>query len=149
MTADPEAVVSIARRWVGTPYVHQGSALGAGCDCLGLIRGIWRALFGAEPETVPAYSQDWAEPQRNEVLMQAAVRHLMRVERDAALEPAQVLLFRMKDGGIAKHLGVLSESAAEGARFIHAYSGHAVTESPLSQPWRRRIAARFHFPNEV
>ncbi|RDD95564.1 peptidase, partial [Paracoccus pantotrophus] len=29
------AVVQAARGWIGTPYVHQGSAKGAGTDCLG------------------------------------------------------------------------------------------------------------------
>jgi len=56
-----------------------------------------------------------------------------------------VLLFRMRDGGIAKHLGIQSEVGAS-ARFVHAYTGHGVVESPLSRPWQRRIAARFAFP---
>ena len=44
MPDDPRArVVAEARMWIGTPYVHQASALGAGCDCLGLVRGVWRA----------------------------------------------------------------------------------------------------------
>ena len=47
-------IVAAARAWIGTPYVHQGSALGAGCDCLGLLRGIWREVKGTEPETIPA-----------------------------------------------------------------------------------------------
>jgi len=41
------AIVTEARRWIGTPYVHQGSLCGAGSDCLGLIRGIYRATLGA------------------------------------------------------------------------------------------------------
>lgn len=142
------AVLIEARSWIGTPYVHQASCKGAGCDCLGLIRGIWRALYGTEPEAVPAYSQDWAEPQGDEVLMRASLRHLVQVPAGAPLAAGQVLLFRMKQSGIAKHLGLCSagDDAEDGARFIHAYSGHAVTESPLPAPWRRRIAARFDFP---
>jgi hypothetical protein len=54
----------------------------------------------------------------------------------------------MRDGGVAKHLGLAAEIGAQ-ATFIHAYSGHAVVESPLSAPWRRRIVARFAFPQEV
>jgi hypothetical protein len=49
----------------------------------------------------------------------------------------------MRDGTVAKHLGVVSVA---GARFIHAYSGHGVVESPLSQPWLRRVVGRFRFP---
>ncbi|MDF1729794.1 MAG: peptidase, partial [Sulfitobacter sp.] len=61
--------VGIARAWIGTPYIHQASRQGAGCDCLGLLRGLWRELYGSEPEAVPAYSRDWSEPQGAELLM--------------------------------------------------------------------------------
>lgn len=136
------SVVTEARRWIGTPYLHQASVQGAGCDCLGLIRGIWRALYGAEPETVPVYTADWDEPQGHEVLAAAVTRHLRPITGDWEL--GQILLFRMRQGSVAKHLGVLSQTN-DVPHFIHAYTGHGVVESPLSDPWRRRVAARFAF----
>jgi len=136
-------IVKIARSWIGTPYLHQASAQGAGCDCLGLLRGIWRAIYGAEPEAIPAYSPDWSEPQGAERLMAAASRHLRKLEV-APIAPGQVILFRMRRGAVAKHLGVISEVGKRPC-FIHAYQGHGVVESPLSTPWRKRIAARFEF----
>lgn len=137
-----DTVVEIARSWVGTPYVHQASAKGAGADCLGLLRGVWREMFGAEPEAVPVYSGDWSEPQRAEVLWAAAARHL--VEKPVAeTAPGDVILFRMRAGSVAKHLGIVGSG---GRSFIHSYSGHGVVESALSAPWRRRIAAIFEFP---
>jgi NlpC/P60 family putative phage cell wall peptidase len=48
-----ESIVKAARGWLGTPYHHQASVKGAGADCLGLIRGLWRELYGSEPEAVP------------------------------------------------------------------------------------------------
>lgn len=139
--------VAAARAWIGTPYRHQASVLGAGTDCLGLVRGVWRALYGAEPEAVLPYTQDWAEVARDEVLWASAGRHLTEVAEGVG-EPGDVLLFRMRDGMVAKHLGIAA--TREGmASFIHAYSGHAVTESPLSEPWRRRIVARFRFPERT
>ncbi|TNJ46731.1 NlpC/P60 family protein [Phaeobacter sp. B1627] len=131
-----------ARRWLGTPYRHQGAVQGAGCDCLGLIRGIWQALYAEEPERVPPYSRDWAERDSDERLWRAALRHLCEVE--AGQERAgQVLLFRMRSGAVAKHLGLASGRD----RFIHAYSGHGVVESALTPAWSRRIVARFEFPD--
>ena len=56
MTAEAsraEEIVARARAWIGTPYRHQASRKGVGCDCLGLVRGVWRAVCGAEPEVVP------------------------------------------------------------------------------------------------
>lgn len=138
------AVVLSARGWLGTPYRHQCSVKGAGTDCLGLLRGIWREVIGPEPETVPNYSRDWSEPQGEEALWQAALRHLTPKPLTAEA-PGDVLLFRMRDRGVAKHLGIAAEIGAQPS-FIHAYSGHAVVESPLSLPWRRRIVARFSFP---
>ncbi len=142
-----EQAVEIARTWIGTPYRHQAACLGAGTDCLGLLRGVWRTLFGAEPEAVPAYSMDWSEPQGEEALWRAAKRHLIeKALTDDA--PGDVLLFRMRGGAVAKHLGIAANIGAD-ASFIHAYSRHSVVESPLSDPWRRRIVARFSFPEEV
>ena len=142
-----DEIVRAARGWIGTPYRHQAAMRGAGCDCLGLLRGVWREVLGAEPEPVPAYSMDWAEPQGDERLWQAARRHLLEVApSDEAA--GDVILFRMRAGAVAKHLG-LAARVGPGATFIHSYAGHGVVESPLSTPWRRRIAARFRFPKEA
>ena len=146
MSARSKAVVDEARRWIGTPYVHQASCRGAGTDCLGLLRGIWRAVIGAEPESVPAYTVDWSEPGREERLWQAAITHLVAKPLDEEA-PGDVLLFRMRDGSVAKHIGIAGDTGPN-RTFIHAYSGHAVVENALSQPWARRIVARFAFPEE-
>ncbi len=142
-----QRIVAEARAWIGTPYLHQASCRGAGTDCLGLVRGVWRALLGPEPAEIPAYTQDWAEPSGEEVLLEAGLRHLRQKPRTEAA-PGDVLLFRMRDAAVAKHLGIAASVGPE-ARFIHAYSGHGVVESPLSGPWERRIAARFAFPGEA
>ena len=144
MTPGLCAVVE-ARSWIGTPYLHQASAKGAGTDCLGLLRGVWRAVQGTEPEPVPPYTDDWAEPSGDEVMFAAAERWLLRKNPTGA-EVGDVLLFRMRQGCIAKHLGIQSEVGSQPA-FVHAYTNHGVVESPLSQPWQRRIAARFSFPD--
>ncbi|MEM6371505.1 MAG: NlpC/P60 family protein [Pseudomonadota bacterium] len=146
MTVQRAAIVREARAWIGTPYVHQHAAQGAGCDCLGLIRGVWRAVMGCEPERPPAYSMDWSEPQGAEMLWAAALRHLSPKSLDAAA-PGDVILFRMRAGSVAKHLGIQTQ-IGQPAAFVHAYSGHGVVESPLSAPWARRIVARFEFPTE-
>lgn len=134
------AVVAEARAWLGTPYVHQASCRGAGADCLGLVRGIWRAVVGPEPAALPPYTPDWGEAGGREVLAEAALRWLVPAAAGAA--PGDVLLFRMRPGAVAKHLGV----QAGPDTFVHAYSGRGVVESPLSGPWARRIAGRFRFP---
>lgn len=146
MMIQRQDIVAEARAWLGTPYVHQASVRGAGTDCLGLLRGVWRALVGEEPEAVPVYSMDWSEPQGEERMWAAARRH-MTGKRMNQMQPGDVLLFRMRDAGVAKHLGIVSTTGAV-PRFIHAYSGHGVVENALSDPWRRRVVACFQFPLE-
>ncbi|MDE4132112.1 peptidase [Phaeobacter sp. QD34_3] len=147
-------IAALARGWLGTPYVHQASRREAGCDCLGLIRGIWREALGAEPAPLPPYTMDWSEPQGQERLWQAAHSYLTPKPLEGAAL-GDVLLFRMRTGSVAKHLGIQSELGDTGKRavsvprFIHAYSGRGVVECALSAPWQRRIVARFAYPQEV
>ncbi|MCB1512034.1 MAG: C40 family peptidase [Hyphomicrobiaceae bacterium] len=134
-------VLKAARSWLGTPYHHQASLRGVGTDCLGLLRGVWRELYGCEAEVPPGYSRDWAEAGRREQLSEAAGRHLVRVPR-SDMRPADVLLFRMRDGVPAKHVGLLASETT----FIHAAEGVSVAEVALQAWWRRRIAAVYAFP---
>jgi NlpC/P60 family putative phage cell wall peptidase len=135
------AIVAEARTWIGTPYRHQASLKGVGCDCLGLVRGIWRNCIGDEPETPPPYAPDWAEAKGDETLVAAALRHLVPVARDDFM-PGDVLLFRWRDGFVAKHVAIASSERA----MIHAHDGAAVCEIALSPWWRRRLAYAFRFP---
>ncbi|RMF37081.1 MAG: peptidase [Alphaproteobacteria bacterium] len=139
-----ERVVTLARRWIGTPYQHQASARGAGTDCLGLVRGVWRELFGSEPGPIPAYTPDWAEAGAEEVVLERAARYLLRVA-PSERRPGDVLVFRMRRGVVAKHMGICAERDGRES-FIHAYSGRSVCETLLGGYWERRIAAVFRFP---
>jgi len=137
----PARIVKSARRWIGTPYHDQASVRGVGCDCLGLLRGVWRDVVGSEPMPVPPYSRDWGEAGPVEVLAEAA--RIAMLELDVAEARAgDVILFRMRAGAIAKHMGILSGVG----RFIHAYERTGVIEEHLTPAWQRRIAFAFRFP---
>jgi NlpC/P60 family putative phage cell wall peptidase len=102
-------------------------------------------MLGPEPEAVPAYTADWAEPSGSEDLLAAAERHLLPVTNGDA-RPGDLVVMRMREGGVAKHVGVLARSPLGHPTLIHAYSGHGVVESPLTPAWSRRIAGTFRFP---
>lgn len=138
-------VLAAAQGFLGTPYRHQGSTAGVGCDCLGLIRGVWRMLYGREPEEPPAYASDWAERGGADRLIEAALRHFGPALPVEAMMPGDVILFRWRDGMPAKHAGIY----AGDDRFIHAYEQAAVVNSPLVPAWRRRIAAVHRFPERT
>ena len=162
-------IVEEARSWVGTPYVHQASCKGAGCDCLGLIRGVWRAVMGAEPETPPPYSPDWTAADGGESLLLAAARHLRPVWLDRPartalcdaghatedlppddeappgadeIAPGDVLLFRYRSRLPARHAGIATGTGT----MIHAREGIGVVTEPVVGWWHRHMAAVFAFP---
>lgn len=136
-----EAVVAAAKGWLGTPYRHQASRKGVGCDCLGLVLGVWRELYGEAPETPGAYAPDWASGGPGDTLMEAAKRHCLA--KAGAPGAGDLVLFRWKRNLPARHAGIMIEKD----RFIHAYEGHAVLVSALVLQWRSRIAGVFGFPH--
>jgi NlpC/P60 family putative phage cell wall peptidase len=134
-------IVASATAWLGTPYRHQASLKGVGCDCLGLVRGVWRDLYGSEPQVAPAYSADWAEAGGSETLAEAARRHLTEIPY-TEVRAGDVLLFRWKPYLPAKHAGI----AVAPDRLIHAQDGAVVSEIVLSRWWLSRRAFAFAFP---
>jgi NlpC/P60 family putative phage cell wall peptidase len=134
-------VVRVARGWIGTPYQHQASLKGVGTDCLGLVRGVWRELYGSDAETPPPYTRDWAEAGARETMLEAAERHLVGVSRIDP-RPGDILIFRLRPGVAAKHAAILATPKT----MIHAAEGAPAAEVPLSSWWRRRIAKVYAFP---
>jgi len=132
-------IIAAARRWIGTPYHDQASVRGVGCDCLGLIRGVWREVIGNEPTDIPPYTRDWGEAGEEEILAERARKWLQPVSLKD-IKPGCILLFRMKDTAIAKHCGIMSGAS----HFIHAYERVGVIEQQLTTAWRRGLAFGFN-----
>jgi NlpC/P60 family putative phage cell wall peptidase len=141
MSLTRTAIIAEARSWIGTPYRHQGSLKGVGCDCLGLVRGVWRAAIGKEPEAPPPYAPDWAEAAQGEALAAAARRHLTPIAV-GAFKPGDVLLFRWRANLPAKHAAIVTAPTL----MVHAHDGAAVAEVAIAPWWRRRLAYAFRFP---
>ncbi len=134
-------IVEAAFTWIDTPYQHQASVKQAGCDCLGLIRGIWREFYGREPMSVPPYTANWAEENGQETLLHAAEQCLQSCLKSQT-QAGDVILFRMQAQSPVKHMAIMSAPD----RIIHAYWGRAVVESFLVPYWIRRWSHSFSFP---
>lgn len=134
-----DQVVAEARRWTGTPYHHQASLAGVGCDCLGLVRGVWRALYGEEPEAPPPYPV--SSLVKDDLLTPALRRWLIEIPEPEA-RAGDVLVFAWRRTAPARHCGI--QTADD--RFIHACSRRFVAETPLTPWWRRHCLASFSFP---
>ncbi|HEV7416025.1 MAG TPA: NlpC/P60 family protein [Tianweitania sediminis] len=144
-----ERVVAEALSWRGTPYRHQGRQRGVGCDCLGLIVGVWQGLYGKAPAMVPdTYSLDWAETGADDLLLQAARAHFRACPSSPEIgvpAPGNLMLLRWHENAPATHCAI----ALPQNRMIHAYEQHGVVVSALNRHWRNRIAGVFAFPAHI
>lgn len=137
-------VIKIARTWIGTPYHHQSSVKGVGCDCIGLIHGVYQELHNTNAVYVPSYSRDWGNDDKNEDLLVAARTYLNEIPVEDATV-GSVLALRWLKEGVAKHAVILSEDD----KMIHAYDKAKVEEVHMSDWWKRKIVAAFNFKDNV
>jgi NlpC/P60 family putative phage cell wall peptidase len=123
------------------PLPAPGLLRGVGCDCLGLVRGVWRALYGAEPEPrrpIARTGPSWAA---RAPAGEALDRRLIPL---ASPPPARATscCSAWRPRRPAKHCAIRSADD----RMIHAYWGRACVESWLGRWWRERLVAAFRFP---
>jgi len=133
------AIVEAARGWVGTPYRHLAARRGVGCDCIGLIRGVWGEVIGIAPE-LPPYRADWRDGTHSAELRALAEQCL----RPGAMGPGAVLLFRIGASMAPRHCGIF---VGDG-RFVHAQERLGVVEGNLTDGWARRVVSTFAFPEQ-
>lgn len=134
-------IVTAARAWRGTPFHHRAALRGVGCDCIGLVLGLYRDLHGRDAEVAPAYAADWGELAAGEPLLAGLTRHLDPVGPERA-RPGDVLAFRWLPGRAVAHVAVLTAPD----RMVHAHRRHGVAEVAYVPAFRRRLEQAFAFP---
>ena len=144
MLVKTEDIIAEARDWIGTPYQHQASLKGIGCDCIGLVRGIFRELYGYEVAENINYSSDWGDSNRNEDIIAAGFKYMTSVPLNE-MAPGDMVAVRWAKGRVAKHVMILTEEG----KAAHSYNNSPTTEIHLSDWWKRRIVYAFRFPREV
>lgn len=137
-----EKILEITKSWIGTPYHHQESLKHVGCDCLGLVRGVYEELYNQRTAPIRRYSKDWSEQNKQETLIEAANEHLIKIVPNER-QVGDVLIFRFRKWMIAKHTGILTAPD----KMVHAIEGAKVEEVHLNNWWKRHLAAVFSFPH--
>lgn len=132
---DRRRFIAAARRYLGTPFRHQGRQPGRGLDCVGVIACAAREL-GFSDYDVTNYSR---LPQGR-----AIERHLLRAGMEpiapTAAQPGDVVVMRFERD--PQHLALMTNRGV-----LHAYlESGAVVEHRLDAIWRSRIVAAFRFP---
>lgn len=138
------AIVAEAREWIGTPYHHLAHLKGVGCDCIGLLRGVWEAVNGPLPAPPPAYTPQWHLHQKESQLIQVltTVYGFRQLTITCAPPVGSVLCFGVGKGP-AHHAGIMTERGT----FIHSImQANKVEEVPLGAHWRARLRAVLDYP---
>lgn len=138
ITADQ--IVRAALEWEGTPYRHQCALQGAGCDCLGLLRGVWAQLLGSEPFLVPPYSAD-PRHETDPGLMLREFNHWLMSKAKPA-KAGDVLLFSLSARFPPHHCAIM----LDGEQFLHAQERLGVVRGALPGPWLRRLHSVYQLP---
>lgn len=134
-------IVTMARRWLGTPFHHQARLQGVGVDCVGLVIGVAREL-GVVPSSwdVTGYGR---VPDGKQL-----VHHL-----DSLLQP--VAQSEMRPGDVVlvafdshpQHVGIVGDYVHGGHSIIHASGSHGrVLETRLLFTKAMRFVAAYRFP---
>jgi len=131
-----------ARKWLGTPFQHQGRVRGLGVDCVGLILCVMRDLgLGDYLAAHKAYA---AQPV-GRLVLEACRAHLAEKPASGRL-PGDVLVFRVPVDPV--HAALVTERG-----IIHAagtLDGRGqVSEVGLDRKWARRIEACFSIPGVI
>jgi NlpC/P60 family putative phage cell wall peptidase len=137
------AIVVEARSWIGTPFIHQAAAKGAGCDCAGLIRGVGAATGAVE--VPPAEWKRWAAygRQPNPPRMRECLETFLTEIKDPGEGDICWLQWRE---GIPMHLAFLASMDGR-QTLIHALSDIGrVVEHGFTNEWPDRVHSWWRFP---
>jgi cell wall-associated NlpC family hydrolase len=126
-----DRVVEESRKWVGTPFLHQGRKRGIGVDCAGVVVGVAAAL-GLPHEDRLAYSRT-PDGATLEAILD---RHLVRCGR--RLGEGHIALFRFSKH--PQHVGIVTRHPSGGWGLVHGYARMGCCEETrLDERWLRRL----------
>jgi NlpC/P60 family putative phage cell wall peptidase len=133
----PAILLHAARRYIGTPWVHQGRLRGIGIDCIGLLVGAFNEA-GLPVKDVANYPK---KPTGNDWLLEELRRRLTRVI-DGSMQPGDVLCFKWSLH--PWHVALLSYDDT----MIHAYKRlNECVEQPLTNHWRASMHSIWRWPD--
>lgn len=130
-------IVSKAREYVGTRWLHQGRVKGVGVDCIGLVVCVARELGLCDYDTT-----NYSRIPDGKVL-RAGLDANMVLVRKSAMQPGDVLLIRFEEE--PQHVAIVSDMGGR-LGIIHAYAQvRKVTEHGLDELWLARTVGVYRF----
>lgn len=138
---DRQVYVDEARRWIGLPWQHQASLKGVACDCVGLIRGVYKEVTGITIPVVANYPATWHLFKSEPWLYNECCLNLDEIPIEEAGK-GDVFIFKYKKRFPAHHIALFT---GEGT-IIHSYlEVGKVVESHYTDEWKRMTCNAFRF----
>lgn len=137
MTEQHIAMLTAARRCLGTPFHHQGRQPGVGLDCIGLI------IAAMSAAGLPVQDrQDYGHRPDGQSLVAGLLAHGAIPVHN--IRPCDILLFRYDQQ--PQHVAL----AINDTLMIHAFApAGRVVESSLGDYWRRRLLGIYRLPDLI
>jgi len=132
--ANPDlAVVEAARRYLGTPFHHQGRLGGVGLDCIGLLVAV------AQDVGVPLADRiDYSRYPDGQTLIAECEKNLNREEE---ILPGRIGIFYFKENYYPQHVGIFTPYG-----MIHTYTRvRKVVEHVFDSYWEQRLHSVYSF----
>lgn len=129
-----EAIAAQAETWIGVPFVWQGRVR-AGCDCKGLVAGVFAELDRPEAQSVAALAGDYGDRVPT-ARLRAGLAELFDEVIDR--RPGDLLLCKLK--GAAQHIALAAPTALRPDRAIEAMPSGPGCVRPALWPNHRVVA---------
>lgn len=129
-----ENIVTEARTWKGTRFVHQGRIKSVGVDCVGFISEVAKDA-GVLNLDIPS---NYRPHEDGEIMLRLLNEHMVLVDE---MEPGDVIALcdeALQKPDIPRHLAFVTEVKPHTVFIVHASSA-GVREHRIDGLWRRRI----------
>ncbi len=149
-----EEIVFEARTWIGTPWRHNAAVKGVGCDCAGIIRGVYIALGigfgGRDVSSWPGIEKFLSYSMKPDGrLLQAGCEQYLIPVAQHAMRPGDIALMIVDRE--PQHLGIIADYRYGGLSIIHASNTPSVKparviETRLMFSRAMRFVSAYSFP---
>jgi cell wall-associated NlpC family hydrolase len=144
-------VAAAARTWIGTPWVHQQTLKGVGCDCAGLIRGVLieLGLRSGDLALWPGVQEfmGYGRVPDGHSIRRACDAYLEPIGRDA-LQVGDIVLngWRLMP---PQHLGIIVDRRYDEWVLVHAYPPKVIEERVSYERRLWRFVQGYRIPGVV
>lgn len=131
-----EDIVTEARKYIGTPFHHQGRLIGVGIDCVGLLTCVMRSLGLSEYDNT-----SYAREPSNGLLTKELQAHLDEIPLEDVREGDVLVFWFGRKKRNPQHVGIRTDRG-----MLHTYADvKKVVEHGLTAKWTRRLCGAYRF----